>query len=111
MKKEIIYNKLVRDRIPEIIEKENKEHVIHTATDEEYIGQLYEKVIEELNEFKENPSEEEMADIQEVLSAINSYFRLDEDAIQHVRQKKNERRGEFDKRIILEKVQDCNNGN
>ncbi|MDF2545776.1 MAG: hypothetical protein K0R93_674 [Anaerosolibacter sp.] len=104
MKKEIVYNKLVRDRIPEIIEKENKVHAIHTATDEEYISQLYEKVIEELNEFKENPSEEEMADILEVLAAISSYFRLDEDTIQQVREKKNEKRGKFDKRIILEKV-------
>lgn len=45
-----------------------------------------------------------MADILEVLAAISSYHELNEDSIQQVREKKNEKRGKFDKRIILEKV-------
>jgi predicted house-cleaning noncanonical NTP pyrophosphatase (MazG superfamily) len=104
MKKEIIYNKLVRDKIPEIIEKNNKECKFHIASEDEYISQLYSKVIEELNEFKANPCEEELADILEVLSAIGKYYNLEEDSVQRIRHNKNEERGKFDKRIILWKV-------
>lgn len=104
MKRAVNYNKLVRDKIPEIIEKDNKECEFYIASEDEYINQLYSKVIEELNEFKANPCMEEMADILEVLSAIGKYYNFGEDTVQRIRHDKNEDRGNFDKRIILQKV-------
>ncbi|MFT9497440.1 nucleoside triphosphate pyrophosphohydrolase [Anaerosolibacter sp.] len=104
MKREIIYNKLVRDKIPEIIQKDNKECEFYIASEDEYINQLYSKVVEELNEFKANPCEEEMADILEVLSAIGKHYNFEEDSVQRIRYNKNQERGKFDKRIILQKV-------
>jgi len=58
----ITYNKLVRDKIPKIIEKSGKKAVIYIADDKEYLKKLYEKLLEEIGEFKENPSPEELAD-------------------------------------------------
>lgn len=63
MKIEKIYNKLVRDKILEVIDESGKESSFHLANDKEYHEELLKKVIEELEEFKENPCEEEMADI------------------------------------------------
>ena len=74
MKNEKIYNKLVRDRIPEVIEKTGKKYRTHIARELEYKEELFKKVYEELEEFKENPCAEEMADIFEVLEGlINAY--------------------------------------
>ena len=73
----ITYNKLVRDKIPEMIGKSGKKAVIYIADDKEYLEKLYEKLLEEIGEFKENPSPEELADILEVCDAIREYFKID----------------------------------
>ncbi len=106
MGEEIRYNKLVRDRIPEIIEDAGKEYTIYTAADEEYLSKLYAKVMEELDEFKENPSAEEMADIFEVLDGLIRFYKLDYEEIRTVQEKKKDKRGGFEDRVILEKVRE-----
>lgn len=53
---EILYDKLIRDKIPEIIENAGKKYQIHKADDQEYLDKLLLKVEEELAEFKEDPS-------------------------------------------------------
>ena len=63
MKKEIIYNKLVRDNILEIISCNNQKSSYHIATDEEYKNKLLEKLQEEISEFIASKNEEELADI------------------------------------------------
>ena len=98
------YNKLVRDKIPEIIEKSGKKAVIYIADDKEYLKKLYEKLIEEIEEFKENPSPEELADILEVCDAIREYFNIDAKEVESIKKKKYEERGGFYKRIILKEV-------
>ena len=62
--------KLVRDKIPNIIEESGKECEYHTATYDEYKLSLYAKMQEELGEFIESPCAEEAADMYEVLRAI-----------------------------------------
>ncbi|MFW6025565.1 MAG: nucleoside triphosphate pyrophosphohydrolase [Candidatus Woesearchaeota archaeon] len=106
MSKEIKYDKLVRDKVPQIIENAGKEYTIHIADDSEYIKKLLAKVEEELAEFKENPSVEEMADIFEVLDGLISYYHLDYDEIKAVKREKKEKRGGFEDRLILEKVKE-----
>ena len=104
MSKEIIYNKLIRDDIPEIIKNAGHEYFIHIAEKDEYIIELIKKVSEELKEFEENPCEEEMADILEVLESLKNVFDLDESEIEKIKKDKKTKRGGFEKRIILEKV-------
>ena len=104
MKNEKIYNKLVRDKILDVIDESGKESSFHLANDKEYQEELIKKVNEELEEFKENPCEEEMADIFEVLEALMKFHNLDEDRLLEIKAEKVKKRGAVEKRIILEKV-------
>ena len=61
--------KLVRDKIPQIIEESGRSCEYHVASHDEYKTRLYEKMREELDEFIEAPCEEEAADMYEVLQA------------------------------------------
>ncbi|MDP3026996.1 MAG: nucleoside triphosphate pyrophosphohydrolase [Nanoarchaeota archaeon] len=98
------YNKLVRDKIPDIIKKDNHNPVIHIASDEEYWEKLKEKLKEETNEFIKKDSEEEFADILEVLYAISDFKHFDKDKVNKIRENKAKKRGRFKDKIILEKV-------
>ena len=62
--------KLVRDRIPEIIIEDGRQPVYHLADIDEYRHELYKKVIEELNEFREEPCLEEAADLLEAVYTL-----------------------------------------
>lgn len=102
--KETLYDKLVRDRIPEIIEKDGRRPVAHIATDEEYVRKLVEKLSEETAELAKNPSAEELADVLEVIHAFCKLYGFDMKDIERERLRKRDERGRFDKRIILDKV-------
>ena len=54
------YNKLVRDRIPEIIKADGKTCVCETLSDEHYLYLLDQKLNEELAEYQESKSLEEL---------------------------------------------------
>lgn len=96
--------KLVRDNIPDIIEKTGKKCVYRIACPQEYQVLLYEKMREELVEFIEDPCIEEAADMYEVFLSILRYHKIDIcDAILTASSKK-EDRGGFSKGIILEVV-------
>lgn len=96
------YNKLVRDNIPEHIRSTGVEPTIHTATDTEYWGKLKEKLAEEVQEFAESGNIEELADILEVIDAIEEYKKFDSKEVQQVKEEKAVTRGKFTKRIILD---------
>ena len=70
MNKEIVYNKLVRDNILEIISNNNQKSSYHIATDEEYKNKLLEKLQEEVCEFITDKNEEELADIFKLLNIL-----------------------------------------
>ena len=102
--KEIVYNKLVRDRIPEILKNKGLDLTMHIATDDEYEEMLYKKLDEEALEFKEDKSIEEMADLFEVVYAICDFYNIDLDELEKIKIKKRDERGAFKERIILKKV-------
>ncbi|MCD4694503.1 nucleoside triphosphate pyrophosphohydrolase [bacterium] len=96
----MLYYKLVRDKIPEIIKKKGIEPVNHIADNEEFEKALMEKLREEVEEFIEEPCREEMADIMEVIYAILEKKKYSFEEIEKVRKKKAKERGAFKKRII-----------
>jgi predicted house-cleaning noncanonical NTP pyrophosphatase (MazG superfamily) len=98
------YNKLIRDNIPEIITQKGKKVITHIADEREYGKKLDEKLQEEVGEFLFAKTEEEFADILEVLDAIIEYRKLDQATIGKIKREKKEKRGRFEKRIILDEV-------
>jgi predicted house-cleaning noncanonical NTP pyrophosphatase (MazG superfamily) len=101
---EKIYNKLVRDKIPQIVKQDKKLPITHVATEYEVKALLLHKLIEELEEFKATPNEEELADILEVIDGIANAFNLDMDKVLTVKADKLKKRGGFNEGVILEKV-------
>ena len=99
------HNKLVRDNIPDIIIASGKLIKTHKASNGEYLEHLYLKLIEELMEFRSNPSDEEMADIYEVLQALEIYHNLDGDDIKKEQFSKRAIKGGFLNGIILEEIE------
>lgn len=98
------YNKLVRDKIPEVIKSKGGKFIIHVADDDEYYKKLKEKLLEEVNEFLKNDNEEEVADILEVIYAILVSKNVNKEKIEEIRKKKADKRGGFEKKIILEEA-------
>lgn len=100
------YNKLVRDKIPEIIKHKKEISITHIASDNEYWQKLKEKLQEEVNEFMKHGNEEELADILEVIYAIGDYQKIDKQKLEQLRKKKAEEKGEFKDKIILDETKD-----
>jgi len=98
------YNKLVRDKIPDILKGKKVKFKSHTASKKEYLDKLYEKLIEEFDEFKAKPSTEEFADVLEVMEAIGRYHNLDLQEIKLKKKIKKDSNGGFEKRIILDET-------
>lgn len=96
------YSKLVRDKIPEIIESKGEVCTTHIAGNEEYWEKLKEKLQEEIMEFLEDENEDELADVLEVLDAIITYKKFDKKDVLKLQKVKAEKRGGFEKRIILD---------
>lgn len=100
----IKYNKLVRDRIPEIIEASGKKCVCSILSDDEYLAKLDEKLNEELAEYQERKSMEELADLLEVIRAVAVAQGSSIAEVEAIRQEKAAKRGGFEKKILLKAV-------
>lgn len=95
------YNKLVRDKIPEIIEKSGAKAITRTLTDEEYKEYLVKKLFEEIAEFQESKSLEELGDIQEVLIALRIAYGYSAEKLFSNMFIKAQERGAFTQKILL----------
>ena len=100
----IVYNKLVRDRVPEIIECFDKKTQFHILDDKEYFSELVKKLQEEVVEFSENNETKELADVLEVIYAILEYKNISKNDLEKIRKELAEKRGGFEKKIFLENV-------
>lgn len=100
-----IYNKLVRDKIPEIITKNNEKPITRILDDKEYLEELNKKLIEEVNEYTQSGDILEIADIEEVIKAIIKIKGYNQEEFEKMRIDKVNKRGAFDEKIFLEKVE------
>ena len=100
------YNKLIRDRIPEIIAKNGQTARVRVLTDEEYLAKLDEKLGEELAEYLADGNVEELADLLEVIYAAAAARGYSREELERIRAKKAEKRGGFEKKIMLIDVEE-----
>ena len=98
------YHKLVRDRIPEIIEADGKVCICETLSDEDYLCLLDRKLNEELAEFQECKSLEELADLLEVIQAVVKARGWTLEELEQARADKAAKRGGLEKKILLKEV-------
>jgi len=105
-----IYNKLVRDKILEIIKAEGLSYNAKILTSDELLVEVKAKMIEEANEFMEAAEKkeavEELADILELIHASLGAYGIDFEELEVIRKEKKEKRGGFDKAIYLIEVED-----
>ena len=99
-----IYHKLVRDRIPDIIKADGKTCVTEILPDEQYLEMLDTKLSEELAEYQESKSLEELADLLEVMRAVVKARGRTWEQLEQVRADKAAKRGSFEKKILLKEV-------
>jgi len=93
-----VYNKAIRDNIPQIIKKSGKNYNIKELDDSEFLVELEKKLVEELTEYQESKNVEELADVLEVIYRISNLKGFDLDK---VRLEKIEKRGKFEKNLFL----------
>lgn len=105
-----IYNKLVRDRIPEIINSTGKKSSTKILNEEEYIKELKMKSFEELQEYIDAETSgdaiEELADLLEIIHALAAYHGSSIEDVERVRIQKAEKRGGFKEKIYLIEVEE-----
>lgn len=102
----IKYNKLVRDRIPELIEESGRKQVSRKLNEDEYFHALIDKVIEEIEEFRTSGLEEEIADVYEALDCLVKLKAYEPMHIDYLRLIKREAAGSFLDAILLVEVDD-----
>lgn len=100
----IRYNKLVRDRIPEIIEADGNTCKIEILDDAAYLEMIDAKLDEELAEYHKDQNIEELADLMEVIYAAAAARGYSAEQLEQVRAEKAEKRGGFLKKILLLEV-------
>lgn len=108
MKKEIIYNKLIRDRIPEIIAANNQTAETRVLNKKEFIKELRKKILEEAKELNEGSGHdnliEELVDIQEIIDAILEEKKVKFLEFRKIQTEKRQKRGGFKKKLFLIKT-------
>ncbi len=102
-----IYNKLIRDRIPEIIEKSGSRSKVRTLSEKDYKEELLKKLVEEAKEALEvkgdkKESTKEFGDVLEIIDYLIKVLDLDKEEIEKTRKERRESRGGFDKKLFLE---------
>ena len=104
------YNKLVRDKIPsEINAQLGRKCSYFIMNDEDYDKALDDKLTEELNEYKEDHSIEELADLMEVVTATMKFRKISIDELKSTMDKKRAKKGGFNDKIYLKEIEELEN--
>ena len=100
------YNKLVRDKIPEIIRESGRQCEFKSLEGEAVLDALKEKLIEKAAVFSERPSEDELSDIYELLDTIVEKFDFEPMHIDYLKMQNRERKGSYSENTFLVSVDD-----
>jgi predicted house-cleaning noncanonical NTP pyrophosphatase (MazG superfamily) len=100
------YDKLVRDRIPEIIEASGRRCDVRTLPNDEYVAKLHQKLGEEVEEYLASGDVEEIADLLEVVDALRAVHGVSAEDLEALRLRKKDERGGFERRLLLIRVDD-----
>lgn len=100
-----VYNKLVRDKIPEIINADGRKFKSRILSEDEYKRELNKKLQEEIKEFLEDNNVEELADIVEVIYGLLDSMNISAEEFEKIRKSKVDKRGAFKNRIFLEETE------
>lgn len=107
-KTEIIYNKLIRDKIPEITKADGWTSVTRKLNNKEYVLELRKKILEEVKELNEGSGRdnliEELVDLQEIIDAILVAKKVGKKDFKKIQNTKREKRGGFEKKLFLIKT-------
>jgi len=98
----MLYNKLVRDKIPDILKQKGIISKTHIANNTEYWFKLKDKLKEEVEEFLKDSKEEELADILEVIDSICKFKNISRQKLEFIKKEKALKRGTFNNKIILD---------
>ena len=98
------YKKLVRDKIPQILDEKGVTYKKTILNDKEYEIELGKKLTEEAKEFSDDSSSEELADVMEVVESLKKLSKYQD--VDAVKEEKREKRGGFDEKIMLEGEKD-----
>lgn len=101
-----VYHKLIRDRIPQIIEAQGQVCVVKKLSDEDYLAMVDAKLDEELAEYHKDQNLEELADLLEVIYAAAAARGYTVDQLEQLRAEKAEKRGGFREKLLLLEVRD-----
>jgi len=96
-----VYNKAIRDKIPEIIKQSGNDCNVKTLSDSEFLEKLEEKLSEEVSEYQNSKDPEELADILEVINRIAELKGISKEKLEDIRLKKNKDRGSFKNNLFL----------
>lgn len=104
---ERVYNKLVRDNIPNIIKGKGETPIIKILDDATYKNELEKKLYEEYQEVLESSGDDRAEELADMLEIIRALAKLENKSLQdiiNIADNKNEKRGAFEEKIFLEKV-------
>ena len=103
-KQTVVYNKLVRDKIPQIIEATGQHCTVQVLEEAQYLCKLEEKLCEELDEYQQSKDVEELADLLEVVIATAQARGCSWEKLLQILEEKRQKRGGFQDRILLKEV-------
>ena len=95
------FNKAIRDKIPEIIQKDGHTCNIQTLSDEKFLVEIEKKLSEEVAEYQNDKNPEELTDILEVIYRIAQLKGISKEELEKIRIKKLQDMGGFDKNLFL----------
>lgn len=101
-----IYNKLVRDNIPQLIKESGRDCTSRILNEKEYYDALLDKIVEEVEEYRISGNEEELADVYEVLDCLVQLKEYEPMHIDYLQLIRREKRGSFKDRVLLIDVED-----
>jgi len=100
------YNKLVRDKLPQLIKESGRDYTSRILDENEYYNALLDKVIEEIEEYRISGNEEELADVYEVLDCLVQLKEYEPMHLDYLKLIRREARGSYKDRILLVDVED-----